>query len=1856
MNNSEMFGGPVSAAIVEQLGWVLLHSLWQFAAVALIAEIARQAMRRRSAATRYAMFIVALAAMTAAPVATWMCLPGIISAPLPNQSVLVLGQVTDPYDAASLGTDASQFARDSSLARDPEFETPVPDVATASFASERPSATRSHLSDNEPTALSWTERTEVVLRPWLGWIVVSWSLGVAVCSLRPLLGWHTLRRLKRVGVSPVSDDVQAVMHYVSERLSVRRTVRVLKSTLAQVPVVVGFLRPVVLLPVGLATGLPTEQLEAILAHELAHVRRHDFLVNLLQTLAETFFFYHPAVWWLSRQMRVERENCCDDLVVALLGNRVEYGRALLAIEELRGQSALLALGATDGSLLSRVSRIVGSQSDTDAARWNDRWPVPFVGLACLGMAVVLSVSWNLAAKDDLVRQAQNSDDLGGSKDGSSPQLQNRAEAPNVGVRDWPQFGRTSHRNNVAEGQHVPATWDIKKHENIKWSAALGNKTYSTPIVANGRVFIGTNNAHGYVKEHPASEDVSCLLAFDEQTGKFLWQASNLKLPTGRAEDWPQIGICSSVYCEGSRLWYLTNRAEVVCLDAEGFHDNDENDGPVVNERLLGPDHADMIWRFDMIERLGIRPHQSTYCSVTCVRDRLFVFVNSGVYPGVRKSADQPTPRFVCLDKHTGGLLWTDDSASANVLDSHWSSPCAFEAGGIVQVVMEGGDGWIYSFDPVGDGHGHAKLLWKFDANPKESVYHLGANDSRGFCVATPVFQDGFLYVGVGGNPENGEGIGHLYCIDPTKRGDVSPELAMDARGEPLPPRQLQAVDRSKGEKAIPNPNSAVVWHYASIDRNGDGKIEFDETFHRTLGSAVIADGLLFIADYSGLLHCLDAQKSVNGQPVVHWTHDLLAAVWSTPLIADGKVFIADEDGEVAVFRLSSQETMLAENAFQSSIYATPIVANGTLFVATKDRLLAIAEQNVVSSTDADGQSTDDRWTWGETAKGLRARVFSVRSSMRDDAIDSAERVTKFERADDMAFVVEIENVSDQPIKLLDARDGNGSTDWNGQFLFSIDLFDQNGKPIGRPQVDVVDLDNVLSNVGVATLEPGKTHRALLRPAKWLSPFQQRIAPGSYRAAVRYHGLPARVAARIKEYLPESPTLAAVAGNVVTSSVAFEVSRQPVAEANPFDREPKAAEDTEPAIGVGSGPIRLVWSNPVDGLRAAMEFLPQKAAYGHGEKPEPKLHVQNVSDKPITLASLLWLPELKATVQNDQGESINVDSVWYTGETLMARVTLQPRQVVIFDAGNVGLAVSKERADKFEHVTHRKLIAPAGKYSMQLEGRFGNSVRLEDGKGNVLAPLPGDWIGELKTGPAPLTITSEIIECDIVDAVTGKPVADTTTSFLFIKPKSADSEETTVAHMIWGPQGPGHIYFMIPDQVMQRADREELVVRWGTGGHPDYEDYSPTERIPLKQFFKDDPQSARETLRTIKLTPKKKAEAKANGAAQAVQPLLEFRIAANEPEDGWEPVLPNDWEQRNYRDGRLPVGQDHAGGFAWYPLSQPWRSDAAFVVSRSTEGTIEQGNELLCLLSDQPKHGMLMDGSWSVLEAQVVQGKRNPAPGEERGYAVNVRLDDAGAKRFAELVSSYRDMSLAVVMRGEIVGKLILKEPSARLVFGGHFTKDWAEELVRQLNGLPPDPLATPVSFYANLVTLQTVFDKVLPALVERAGRKLSLDTDSFKAAGVEFNKIVTLRATDESLRRALDKILGASNVKLDYRLSDDGKDLVVFAPSSEKPASASAPPKGLEFLTPYPKLHGLSLDMTEPQFLETVKEQELKTRKTADGDKVQHRIALGDGHTLIVMFDKDAKCSGIQRVRGEDAADEKPDVPDRTPSVHPNAH
>jgi len=610
----------------------------------------------------------------------------------------------------------------------------------------------------------------------------------------------------------------------------------------------------------------------------------------------------------------------------------------------------------------------------------------------------------------------------------------------VGPGDWGQWGGSSLRNNTPEGKNIPAEWDVggfdaktgewqkDKAKNIKWVARLGSQSYGNPVIANGHVYVGSNNGAGYLKRYPDAIDLGVLLCFSEADGKFLWQHSNEKLPTGRVHDWPMQGVCATPLVEGKRLWYVTNRGEVVCLDTEGFYDGVDN-GPVQNElgrlleyvknedptkdkvapllkeleggkipdglrtdfakaglplpedaklaatkgggytitfagkkgpreaqlRMEGPklvaykiigiedtDEADVIWRLNMMKQLGTSQHNMASCSVTACGDLLFVNTSNGVDEGHINLPAPSAPSFVCLDKNTGKVIWTDNSPGTNVLHGQWSSPAYAVLGGVPQVLFGGGDGWLYSFEAAGTPDGKSKLLWKFDCNPKESKYVLGGRSDRNHIIGTPVIWNGLVFIGVGEDPEHGEGAGHYYCIDPTLRGDVSPDLAFNRSDlkTPLPPRRNQAVIAAEGDVTQPNPNSAAKWHYSWFDENGNGKADFEETMHRTCGTGVIKDDLLFIADFSGLFHCLDAKTGK-----VHWTYDMLAASWASPLIVDGKVYIGDEDGDICVFELSAEQKLLSEINMLSSVYSTPVVANNVLFIANKDHVFAIEKKD-----------------------------------------------------------------------------------------------------------------------------------------------------------------------------------------------------------------------------------------------------------------------------------------------------------------------------------------------------------------------------------------------------------------------------------------------------------------------------------------------------------------------------------------------------------------------------------------------------------------------------------------------------------------------------------------------------------------------------------------------------------------------------------------------------------------------------------------------------------------------------------------------------------------------------------------------
>ena len=437
----------------------------------------------------------------------------------------------------------------------------------------------------------------------------------------------------------------------------------------------------------------------------------------------------------------------------------------------------------------------------------------------------------------------------------TPRIVTSAAAP----EEWPMWGGTPGRNMVSAMKGLPSKWDVVTKENIKWVADLGDHSYGNPVVAGGRVFVGTNNENP--REPLQKGDRGVLMAFRESTGEFLWQHTHAKLESGQANDWPLQGIASSPFVDGARLYYVSNRGVVFCLDVSD---------------------ARVIWSFDMIKELGVFPHNLANSSPTGLGDLIFASTSNGHDESHVKVPSPKAPSIIAVNKTTGKLVWSDNSAGDRILHGQWSPPAAGLIAGVAQVVSAQGDGWVRGYEAAS-----GVKLWEFDTNPKDATWPKTRNE----LISTPVIANDRVYIGNGQDPEHGEGVGNFYAIDATKRGDIT--------------------------------LTGKVWQTATI--------------RRTISTAAVADGLVYIADFSGFLRCLDEK---NGKEI--WMHDVFAAVWGSPFVVDGKVYITDEDGDVTVMAHGREKKVLAETNMGSAVYGTITPANGAIFLNTQSKLFAIA--------------------------------------------------------------------------------------------------------------------------------------------------------------------------------------------------------------------------------------------------------------------------------------------------------------------------------------------------------------------------------------------------------------------------------------------------------------------------------------------------------------------------------------------------------------------------------------------------------------------------------------------------------------------------------------------------------------------------------------------------------------------------------------------------------------------------------------------------------------------------------------------------------------------------------------------------
>lgn len=495
-----------------------------------------------------------------------------------------------------------------------------------------------------------------------------------------------------------------------------------------------------------------------------------------------------------------------------------------------------------------------------------------------------------------------------------------AVGPTLQAADWPMWGGTAERNMVAQARGIPndissgkflpksETIDPKTTKAVRWIAKLGSQAYGTPVVAGGRVYVGTNNESP--RDATQTGDRGVLMCFDEKTGEFLWQLIIPKVGAGKVSDWEYVGLCSSAVIEGDRGYVVTNRGEVVCFDVKGQADG--NAGPFTDEAKFSSadgtpvkitnQHADILWVSDVRTDLGIFPHNVSSCSPLIAGNKLFVATSNGVDWSHLNIPAPFAPSLIALDKATGKVIGEETSdVSKRVLHASWSSPAFTTVAGKPMVVWGGGDGFAYGFEPEpymhAEGFPALRELFRYDANPPEYRTKNGApikyatHDGPSEIISTVVVNNGRAYMVIGQDPEHGDGVGMMSAIDLNARGNIT--------GKPL-------------------------W--------------VNKTIGRSISTPSIADGLIYQAEYNGNIHCLDAN---TGKEL--WVHATNSRIWSSTLVADGKIYCGNEDGELVILKAGREKQLIGKVDFYTPVHCTPVVANNTLYVTTHTHLFSIGQ-------------------------------------------------------------------------------------------------------------------------------------------------------------------------------------------------------------------------------------------------------------------------------------------------------------------------------------------------------------------------------------------------------------------------------------------------------------------------------------------------------------------------------------------------------------------------------------------------------------------------------------------------------------------------------------------------------------------------------------------------------------------------------------------------------------------------------------------------------------------------------------------------------------------------------------------------
>ena len=429
----------------------------------------------------------------------------------------------------------------------------------------------------------------------------------------------------------------------------------------------------------------------------------------------------------------------------------------------------------------------------------------------------------------------------------------------------------------------PVDWDATTGRNIVWSVELGNEVYGSPVVAGDVIYVGTDNTR---QMNPAfREDAGVLMAFRAMDGTFLWQDVAQRVERRGLRDFLLPSTTSVPYVEGDRLYYVTAECQLRCLDTNGFADG-ENDGPYQEEVFKDNAAADIVWQLDM-PALGVFPHEACNSEVLALGDLLLVSTSNGQNEGHTRVPSPRAPSLIAVNKRSGELVWRAIGPGDKVLHGAWSSPVAANVDGRMQVLFGGGDGWLRAYDAAS-----GQELWRFDGNPKDAPWRPRAGVlSRSAIIASPVFADGRVFIAMGQSPGHGNAPSFVYAISPNGRGDVT--------------------------------TSGLLWTSREVGR--------------VVGTPIVKDGLLYVGDVGGTVHCLDAATGAH-----LWKHETNDAIWGCLLLAGDRLYVGNAEGLMTVLRAGRRKELLGEIEMDAPLYSRPAVVGDALYLATANRLYLIA--------------------------------------------------------------------------------------------------------------------------------------------------------------------------------------------------------------------------------------------------------------------------------------------------------------------------------------------------------------------------------------------------------------------------------------------------------------------------------------------------------------------------------------------------------------------------------------------------------------------------------------------------------------------------------------------------------------------------------------------------------------------------------------------------------------------------------------------------------------------------------------------------------------------------------------------------